>query len=878
MTDDIYIDNSISDDNSISHNHDDNIINNNNISISNSSNDNISQPVTNNSNNSNNSIKLIEPTIAHGNLTRSTPKIKTGPNRILPTRLNSSTSSNTVSNFRSSPSFTPRRVTPRRVTPNVSLRKSPLRIINNTIDPKDVDIKQLNNNLNDAIVNNPVKPEVKRPLISPDKVIHPTKRSPVPTDDTKSNFNGVEFDDSNIVSIKPLNNLKNDHVNKLVDSFDEFAHERTTNINNTDITEGFTDITEVTEGFTDDEEVTDVSKVAKVTKVTKVNNVIDPNEEIINSAPPITKLSFKESNESSKNESLKSLKNESTESLKSLESNNIPNYDDMSKDKQNKHRHNFIARLKEIGRRHPNITIPDITTATSLYTLHNIFDNISKQVYDKSHKSNKSSNDNLQIMQPQLKSNKIYVSKAVEDKTSTSSNPLQNTNLTSSKTTTSPTSSKSSTPLQNIVLRQPVPKQHTNSVQPKQHINPVQNIGLRQPQPKQHINPVQNTGLRQPQPKQHTNPIQNTGLRQPQPKQHINQNTGLRQPQPKQRYVDSNSSHQQNQESYQQYSENAQQNFQPAQNVQPAQRFEQIDPNYVTQDINDQIPLNDNLNISYLPAKVLPKFNIPNYSGMPEVEQIQHRANFDQMFAILRRRKPELNIRMIPHDMPLEHIHAMYESYVRPLHVNKNVGKYQFFLVVGWLLLEAAGTYYGLDIEGYTTSQMSSMDDYNSILTELGEDSYRHEATIMINEPKQSAFWRLFYIIVFNIAAFMVVKLISKFISLPQASIQYILNAIIIMLSGDVITSTNTNPGVTTNVTALPDNENPVQDIVTGLVGADNPLAGMLSNIDPTQLLLQMGPQLINSFLGNFLNNTNNNVQARQTSTSVPQYHPAYPE
>jgi hypothetical protein len=121
----------------------------------------------------------------------------------------------------------------------------------------------------------------------------------------------------------------------------------------------------------------------------------------------------------------------------------------------------------------------------------------------------------------------------------------------------------------------------------------------------------------------------------------------------------------------------------------------------------------------------LPRVNMPNYSQMSEEEQAQYFADFVTKFGILRKKWPDYHIPDITPDIPLEKIHAQYETYIRHIHISSNIGKYRVYLVVMWLVIQLICKKIGFEIDDYCEMQLQFMDEYDRLLIELGEKKFQ---------------------------------------------------------------------------------------------------------------------------------------------------------
>ena len=171
-------------------------------------------------------------------------------------------------------------------------------------------------------------------------------------------------------------------------------------------------------------------------------------------------------------------------------------------------------------------------------------------------------------------------------------------------------------------------------------------------------------------------------------------------------------------------------------------------------------------------AAVLPAPIVPNYSSMTPEEQAQHRANFRTRFGILRNAWPNYHIPDVPDDVPLEQVHAQYDIYVRHIHISQDVDQYKVYLVIMWLLIELFCTKIGLNIGGYTVAQMRSMNKYERLLIELGENSYK--SSVAAGGVGAQSSWpvevRIFFMALVNAVTFIIIKMLAGYIGEGMAT------------------------------------------------------------------------------------------------------------
>ena len=252
---------------------------------------------------------------------------------------------------------------------------------------------------------------------------------------------------------------------------------------------------------------------------------------------------------------------------------------------------------------------------------------------------------------------------------------------------------------------------------------------------------------------------------------------------------------------------------------------------------------------------------------MADELQAQYRADFRTKFGILRNAWPNYHIPDFPDDMALEQVHAQYDIYVRHIHISQNVDQYKVYMVIGWLLLELALTKLGLNIGGYTVSQMSSMTKYERLLIELGENSYKETG----GAGGASSSWpvevRLFFMSLVNAVTFIIIKMLASYIGEGMANT--VVDALSSFLSGSPPQPGQVLFGGPAQPTAQPAGPN-VQPMPN--VGGSGPLAGL----DVASLIGNFGSM--------FLGRQNNSAPAAAPATAVPnapttpRYAPAYEE
>jgi len=288
--------------------------------------------------------------------------------------------------------------------------------------------------------------------------------------------------------------------------------------------------------------------------------------------------------------------------------------------------------------------------------------------------------------------------------------------------------------------------------------------------------------------------------------------------------------------------------------------------------INDTQPLpSDN---TLIQAPVLPPPNVPNYSAMSAEEQAQHRANFRTRFGILRNAWPNYHIPDIPDNVPLEQIHAQYDIYVRHIHISRDVDQYKVYLVIMWLVIELFCTKIGLNIGGYTVSQMRAMNKYERLLIELGETNYKASITEANSQSNWPVEIRIFFMALVNAVTFIIIKMLANYIGENMATT--IIDGLSSYLSGAPPQPGQVLFGGSNQTNEQPRSQGPSPG------GPPLPqMGGAFGGIDIASLLGNLGSMFIRGQAPTANNNTH---QVSPGTTAVPQtpttprYRPAYSE
>ena len=247
---------------------------------------------------------------------------------------------------------------------------------------------------------------------------------------------------------------------------------------------------------------------------------------------------------------------------------------------------------------------------------------------------------------------------------------------------------------------------------------------------------------------------------------------------------------------------------------------------------------------------------IPDYKSMSYEDQEMYRTEFRIKFGHLRTRLHEYMIPDFPDTMPLEVIHRNYDKYyqdvVKQQRITEELEQHKVYLVVLWLFIELVCNKLGLNISGYTEMQMKSMNRYDPLLRELGENNYKNStagaATVSSPWPVEI---RLVFVALLNAVALVIIKMLS----LGEFG-----SNIVDRLINGYLGSSNETATQATTARAIPGGAPLPQSNSTGL-----DIAGLLG---------QFGPML----LGGRGGNAQPTQQPQPQNPATPRYRSAYEE
>jgi len=141
-----------------------------------------------------------------------------------------------------------------------------------------------------------------------------------------------------------------------------------------------------------------------------------------------------------------------------------------------------------------------------------------------------------------------------------------------------------------------------------------------------------------------------------------------------------------------------------------------------------------------------------------KIYQAKKRADYRVKFSILREAYPQMEIPEPTEDQSLGEIEAMYQQYVKRIHIDSSVEQNKVYLLILWLLIEVVGgRFLRLPFSGYTLNQFKYMNKYQMLLIELGEKSY--ETTMGEGWPVEI---RIGAMALFNGVIFILVQMLAN--------------------------------------------------------------------------------------------------------------------
>lgn len=147
-------------------------------------------------------------------------------------------------------------------------------------------------------------------------------------------------------------------------------------------------------------------------------------------------------------------------------------------------------------------------------------------------------------------------------------------------------------------------------------------------------------------------------------------------------------------------------------------------------------------------------------STLTPEQQTQARVDYRVRRNILRSAYPNLHIPEMTDDTQLLTLVTDYRGWIQQIVVQGNQSQNRMYMVVGFVVVEVLFTNcFGLNISGYTILQLNLLDQYESMLIELGE---RNLLSSMGSWPVE---FRICILALINAAIFFVIKLLAGNIS-----------------------------------------------------------------------------------------------------------------
>lgn len=214
----------------------------------------------------------------------------------------------------------------------------------------------------------------------------------------------------------------------------------------------------------------------------------------------------------------------------------------------------------------------------------------------------------------------------------------------------------------------------------------------------------------------------------------------------------------------------------------------------------------------------------PDYDSMSRDEQSKYMNEFLVKLGILKRSHPEFGFQDFPEGMLLTEIHDRYASYVKQVVISLNCSQWRFYLIVGFLALEAFGTkVLGLDMKNYTMFQLESINKYDALLTEIGEKYYIAGSSAWSPEVK------LLFMGASSAVVFIIIKYLTTYIG-GESMAPTLQRAIEGIINGSF--SGNTASSLPSSVPAPPgmqQTETPQQSSIPVQAGGGLDIMGMLN-------------------------------------------------
>ncbi len=180
------------------------------------------------------------------------------------------------------------------------------------------------------------------------------------------------------------------------------------------------------------------------------------------------------------------------------------------------------------------------------------------------------------------------------------------------------------------------------------------------------------------------------------------------------------------------------------------------------------------------PKKVV---KVPKYELMTEEEKDKEYNKFETKFDLLRKylKGSDTKIPELDRSLPLSDVNKLYNKFIKNVQINDNTGKYKVYMVILWLFIEYACTKIGLNVGGYTLSQMKAMEKYEILLIKLGEKNYKYQYEESNQWPVE---FDILFMALINAIAFIIIKMLCESINMDPGLANTIVDTISNYLSG----------------------------------------------------------------------------------------------
>lgn len=236
---------------------------------------------------------------------------------------------------------------------------------------------------------------------------------------------------------------------------------------------------------------------------------------------------------------------------------------------------------------------------------------------------------------------------------------------------------------------------------------------------------------------------------------------------------------------------------------------------------------------------------MPDYDHMSHEEQEDARIIFRSKFTKLKEKYPERCFDDYDPELPLRHIHRIYEDHLNTISAESNFSMSRIFLAVVFFCIEGFFTkFIGVDISGFAKDQLKQFKRYESLLMELGE---KYTSGFGSNWPIE---FRILFLIGFNTLSIAGIKFLCSKAGYSSDYATKVFNSLIGSVVDDFV-ETKEAPAVDpVTKTVDPDTE----DVTGNLMGRAQELANMASNLfggpnskDPTDAISHWGSKALNS-------------------------------